>query len=544
MDKDELLKTIVAPSTSQKRIAALVIAGFLAVNTWLVYITGGIPSAFAHTMYLPVFLAAVFFGVKGALPVGLIGGMLIGPLMSLEALGLNGEALIDSLYRTAYFMLIGALLAVLVQFLRNQYGLLKSFYTRDAQTGIPNYHSMALSAYQCPATDCVALTIQIINYESLVLMVGYDAYNRVLAKIYERMQSLLPESANVFLMDKRKFTVDMPLEEYEKHHPTFLSALEQSPVYEGNVPLYFEYAVGISTKASYKKPDDRLRESEVAATYAKDKGLRDVVYEEHYEKEQQLFEKLGEIPEALRNEEFFLVYHPIVDLGTNACVAFEALLRWRHNDEVVSPEAFILPAEKTRLIDDITRWVLSNVFKSYDAFKKIDPSIALSMNVSQRCLYTDQLYREIEALLKEYEMPAEALKFEVTETTMMIDKEASKHHLQSLKDLGVHAVLDDFGLDYSALAFLKDFPISTIKIDRTFTEDLLRDEKTRKLVGLMIEYAHRMKLSVIAEGIEDEKTLELLQELGCDYGQGFYFTRPMEKQAAKEWLKHNKNHAH
>ena len=528
-------------NTNIIRILWFVIFGFLFLNTGLIILTGGIPSAFAHTMYIPVLLTAVFLGALPAALVGLVSGLLIGPFMLFDVFDVSTEPILNSLYRTVYFMSIGAMVGWLFKYLRLQFSKLDRLHTHDMDTDIPNYHYY-FKYYESEKKqkNKVALTIQINNYESLLLLVGKEGYDAVLNRIYINLKDLLARDAIIILADNRRFWVEMSYETYQQTDDKLQEHLEKRTVYHENVPLYINYVIGVSMPDFDKRAKTRFKESDIAATYATTHNMRFVVYHQKHQEEQALFKRLGELPKAIEEDDLFLMYQPIIDLKTNDFVGFEALIRWHYKGRILNPVDFIPLAEQTRIIDSITQWVTDRMISDYKHFRLLNDKIKLTMNISQRNLYEKPLIENMIYSIDHAKVPNDAFELEVTESTMMLNRTAAQSFLARFKKYGIHAVLDDFGTEYSSLAYLKELPIKKVKIDRSFTMNILNDEDMKTLIKLIIDLAHYMDLEVIAEGVEDDKILATLKSLKCDFAQGFYYAKPMVLKDALAWIKEQK----
>lgn len=536
MKLEKFLQLMLNPSKKMKRFAALLIIFSLLFNTLLVYITGGIPSAFAHTMYLSALLAAVFYGPLIASITGIIGGILVGPVMSIDIMPGDGELLINSIYRTAYFVFMGLSVGLLLNFLKFQLKKLHDLNTHDALTGIPNINYYIEKRSTNTLTKQVGLTLQVNNHEALILLIGNHAYSLVLKQLYESIHSFLPNEAIMVYVDERRFWIEIPFEDYEHIIESLMQHLESVNLTDGNIPLFFDYSLGISALGNPTNSMQRFHESDVASMYAKNRAFKLMEYNPSFEQDQDGFKLIGKLPQAIQDDELFLLYQPIIDLRQNVCNDCEALIRWRHHGEVIQPKDFIILSEKTRIINQITYWVTNRIVRDYPTFQEHDHNIHVSMNFSQRNLYERELIDYIIKKIRKAELPSNAIEIEITESTLMLNQQEAYAFLELFKAEGIPIILDDFGNEYSSLAFLRDLPVGKIKIDRNFTMNIVSNPNTRLLVDTIIDLAHGMGFKVVAEGIENEDILKVLLEMGCDYGQGFYYAKPMTKEDLVVWL--------
>ncbi len=247
---------------------------------------------------------------------------------------------------------------------------------------------------------------------------------------------------------------------------------------------------------------------------------------------------------ALKNQEFRLYYQPIISLKNRKIAGFEALVRWQSSKRgFVSPSAFIPIAEETGLIVELGQWILKEACRQMRTWQQMFPqhqSVIMSVNLSSRQFSQPNLVSQIALTLEQIGLSGEMLKLEITESMMMNDVEAAIELLKRLKALGLRLSIDDFGTGYSSLSYLHRFPIDTLKIDRSFVSrmDLSEDEgKYSQIVRTIIALGHNLELDVIAEGIETSDQVQILQDLECEYGQGYFFAKPLSKEVATELLR-------
>jgi EAL domain-containing protein (putative c-di-GMP-specific phosphodiesterase class I) len=310
-----------------------------------------------------------------------------------------------------------------------------------------------------------------------------------------------------------------------------------------------DYRVSVNTSigialsgANTDDPEGMLREADTAMYWAKEQGPG------HYEvfdpamqaRAQERLELEAELRRAVEQEEFVLHYQPIVFLGDGGMVGFEALLRWRHPKKGLRPPSAFLPlAEETDQIVPIDGWVLQEVCRQAKRWEGDHPSDAptkMNVNLSPRQLKGGGLARTIEETLTRVALEVHALGLDITEGFLLKASEDEAGTLDDLKELGIRLDLDDFGTGYSSLSYLKDFPVDGVKLDKSFVEGLGGDAAGTALVRKVIEMCHTLGLEVLAVGIETPEQAALLKEMGCDFGQGYYFGRPLPSEEFAELL--------
>ena len=307
--------------------------------------------------------------------------------------------------------------------------------------------------------------------------------------------------------------------------------------------VFTSATIGIAVSATgYDRPEELLRDANTAMHQAKVLGntrceLFDPAMRDRALSRMQLELDLRK---AITHEEFQVYYQPIVSLDTRRIHGFEALVRWQHPQRgLISPADFIPVAEETRMILPIGHSVLSQACHQMQTwqgrFGASAPSM-ISVNLSSKQLAHPDLVMQIHKILRETGLAAGSLKLEITESSFMDDFDVAIAMLRQLQSMGIQLSIDDFGTGYSSLSYLYRLPIDTLKIDRSFVSRMGANGENAEIVGTIISLAHNLQLDVIAEGVETAQQLTQLQSLGCEYGQGYYFSRPVNAQAASDLI--------
>lgn len=300
--------------------------------------------------------------------------------------------------------------------------------------------------------------------------------------------------------------------------------------------------IGIaSCDAEYDTPEQILRDADIAMHYAKEKNAGPAVFTKDMRArflERVRFEM--DLRHAIDRNELALHYQPIVSLTDGRLAGFEVLLRWHHSEfGMIPPNKFIPIAEQSDLIQPLTLWVLSRACAQLTEWRKIAPEyrkLSLSINISGKHLSDDELIDDIENILEDTRLAPDGLRLEITESTAMENPEQTVNILNKLKHLGVQLSLDDFGTGYSSLSYLHRLPFDTLKIDRSFVYSVGDNGENSEILQTIISLAKNLKMRVIAEGIETESQLSVLQNLGCDMGQGFLLAKPKPLQVTEALL--------
>ncbi|MGH8672083.1 MAG: EAL domain-containing response regulator [Burkholderiales bacterium] len=287
--------------------------------------------------------------------------------------------------------------------------------------------------------------------------------------------------------------------------------------------------------------DTLIKHADAAMHHAKERGRNN--YQYHSETlNTAAYERLSlenNLRRAIENGEFQLFYQPKVDTRTGHITGAEALIRWQDPElGMVSPAKFIPLAEETGLIVPIGEWVLRTACAQSKVWQQagLDP-LRVAINLSARQFRDKNLVQNIERTLRDSHLDPHLLELELTEGTLMEDAQSAKQTLDKLKALGVHIALDDFGTGYSSLSYLKRFPIDSLKIDQSFVRDITSDADSAAIVGAIIAMSHSLRLTVVAEGVETSKQLELLRQQRCCQIQGYFFSPPLNAEAFYNWVR-------
>jgi len=322
-----------------------------------------------------------------------------------------------------------------------------------------------------------------------------------------------------------------------------LSAVAEPFLVEGR-ELRTSASVGIAlSKSTHERAEDLLQDADVAMRRAKAMGgSRCEVFDEAMHTRAVSRLKLeADLREALEKRQFRVYYQPIVHLETRQITGFEALLRWQHPEQgLISPDKFMDAAEDRGLLVSTGRWMILQACKQLRAWDTEIPAmeaVSISVNLSAKQLADAGFVAGLEAILRETGVDPSRLHLEMTESVAAADPKLTATILSHLKHLRVGVVLDDFGTGNSSLSGLRQFPIEALKIDRSLVSGMLVDRGICDTVELLILLAHKLKLKVIAEGIESAKQIDHLHQLGCELGQGFFFSPPVEAKAAEQLLR-------
>lgn len=310
-----------------------------------------------------------------------------------------------------------------------------------------------------------------------------------------------------------------------------------------NHEVFTNASTGIVASAPhYSDPDEMLRDADTAMYRAKAAGKAAYVMfdDAMHELAKAHLTLETDLRHALERNEFRLFYQPIVDIATRRITGFEALLRWQHPHRgLLAPAEFLTITEETGLIIPVGTWVLETACAQLQAWRRQFPAfreLAVNINIANRQFSHWDLPDWINRTLRETGLPASCLRLEITENVFMANKQVAAAMLAQLKQLGISLQMDDFGTGYSSLSGLRTYPLDTLKIDRSFIQDIADNAEDYAIVRTIAQLGQQLDMEIVAEGVEHERQLELLRNIGCTLAQGYYFAYPMDATTVEKFL--------
>jgi diguanylate cyclase (GGDEF)-like protein/PAS domain S-box-containing protein len=422
----------------------------------------------------------------------------------------------------------------------------------DALTGLPNRTmfnqrlSHAIEQSKRHDRRLAVLFIDLDRFKVINDTLGHDAGDELLRETARRFSSALRTSDTVARLGGDEFVVLIE----EVPDPLYVGSLAQkliSTLHAGFMLSGREYHVSASIGVS-TFPDDAedmqtlLKNADIAMYRAKEQGRNMFQFyasQMNVHSVERLALESG-LRRALERNELILHYQPVIDTQHGSIAGMEALVRWQHPEKgLIPPDTFIQIAEETGLIVPIGEWVLRTACESQRKWQQsTGREVRIAVNLSPRQFVLGDLLKSVTQVIHQTGCNAGCLELEITESLVMHNRERAVALITQLKELGVSVAIDDFGTGYSSLAYLKRFPIDSLKIDRSFVVDIPGDADNAAITQAIIAMAHNLKLRVIAEGVENAAQFEFLRDHGCDEMQGYYFSRPLtETQASALLLK-------
>lgn len=423
----------------------------------------------------------------------------------------------------------------------------------DTLTQLPKRRILALQLSEAiikAKNNSDMLAVMFVDLERLKIInntLGHHTGDLLLQQVIKRLQDCIRSQDIIARWGNDEFT--LLLTQINSHQDTnkiaqrMLDVLK-SPFRLGNNPLYVNIHIGIAVYPEHGlNADTLLKNADAAVAQAQQLKYNNYKYYNSSLSNQahKLLTLENHLHSALKRNEFLLYYQPIVDIITGKIVKMEALLRWKNPQlGLVEPDVFIPLAEKNGEIIAIDEWVLKTACIQNKAWQEMGlPPITISVNSSPPQFQQQNLVATITNILEKTQLQPSFLELEITENIAINHQESAKTILQELHQMGIALSMDDFGTGYSSLGYLKQFPFHTLKIDRSFIQDLYSSPEDIAIVEAIITLGKGLNLNVVAEGVETEELKELLKHLGCKYIQGYLFSKPLPVEEATELLKNN-----
>jgi diguanylate cyclase (GGDEF)-like protein len=410
----------------------------------------------------------------------------------------------------------------------------------DAMTGLPNKPLfmdrliIALAQATRANQKLAVLFLDLDRFKDINDSLGHTVGDSLLKSAAERVRGCVREGDTVARFGGDEFTLLIPrvdtAEDAAKIAAKIIETLK-IPFQVNDRELFITTSIGVAIfPVDGLDPETLVRNADTAMYRAKDQG-RDNYQLYAPAMNARALERLGlenELRRAVSQHEMILHYQPIVRASTGTVAGVEALIRWKHPERgILSPAHFISIAEVSGLIVPIGEWVIREACRQVRQWQtQLDLPLTVAVNLSARQFQHPDLVAQIRSIILDTKIDPATLELEITESSAMQNAENTIFTLRELKELGVRIAMDDFGTGYSSLNYLKRFPIDTLKLDQSFVRDVMTDARDAAIVGAVITMAHSLGLKVIGEGVESPGQHEYLRREGCDYIQGYLFSRP------------------
>ena len=411
----------------------------------------------------------------------------------------------------------------------------------DALTGIPNRllfaDQLQIAIEEQQRNEAYRFSVLLIDldrFKSVNDSLGHQAGDKLLRGVTRKIQKYLRHGDTLARMGGDEFAVLLSdvknTQQVKAIASRIRKAVESEFSIDGNA-VHISASIGIVfDTAPYEKADQLLRDADLAMYQAKDAGKarfrfftpemrKDLLQRMRLEKE---------LRAALENEEMTLYFQPIIRTSDNRIESMEALVRWQHPEKgLIPPDQFIPIAEETGLIGPLGEWIIGDACRSLTQLRSIfHPNLTMSINISIKQFLRNHFAEEMIRTVADSGIDPGTIKLEFTESLLMAHTASAVDKLIALKAEGFTLVIDDFGTGYSSLSYLQQFPIDQIKIDRSFIHSMDTRQESDAIVKAILSLSRDLDLSTVAEGVETRRQLEVLKHLGCEFAQGYYFSKP------------------
>jgi len=483
-------------------------------------------------------LAFLYVGLTQARGTGPAFALFAAPLYVLSQQRWTGDIVVKLILTLALWLLISDVLAVRAERSRTKTKALIARANTDVLTGLGSRlllsdHIERLMAQSGSATSWL-LFIDLDGFKSVNDTFGHGAGDEVLVIVAERLRSTFRDTDLAARLGGDEFAVllqDSDLAQATEVANRILSVLS-GPIALSRSRIAVTASIGIIEIVAPSTAEDVLRDADVAMYEAKAAGRNQMsIYKRDMKARMtKRIELETELRDAFGADQFEVHYQPVVHMGTGDVIGAEALLRWRHPRRgLLAPGEFLAASEDIGLMTPLGDWILRQACHHASAWQSIDPARAftIAVNLSAPEMFAPDLTTRVQQTLENTGLPGKLLVLEITERVLMANSPLVQQRLQELRHLGVRIAIDDFGTGYSSLAYLREFPVDILKIDRSFVTPLGADHQALALLRSITAIADALVFDVIVEGVETPAQVEILSELGCHIAQGFYFGRPV-----------------
>lgn len=386
------------------------------------------------------------------------------------------------------------------------------------------------------------LLIEIENFKDIYEALGRNSSDLILRQISTRLQGVSLERDDIAKIDSNVFGVLLSELSDVSRAEIFARQIQktmESPFLVEGLQVSIHSNVGIVHFPEHGDDVDTLvQRAGVALRMAQKSTKGYAIYESSFDKQTPLrLTLVSELRHAIERDTLELHYQPKVSIRTGEICGVEALLRWSHPVHgVIQPDEFVAMAERNRMINPLTHWVLRRAFRDCAKWHSQGFPIQVSVNLSAKDLHDPELPDLISGVAVAAGVKPEWIMLEITESSVMAEPDSALGIIQRLSDMGYHFSIDDFGTGYSSLAYLRKLPLVEIKIDKTFVLDILKSENDVAIVKATVDLGHNLGLKVVAEGVETKEIMSRLMELGCDVAQGFFLSKAVKVEDFNHWV--------
>ena len=381
------------------------------------------------------------------------------------------------------------------------------------------------------------------NFKEINDTMGHHNGDKLLIEVSSRLLKSLRENDSLARLGGDEFAILLPDTDYNGAIVCTNRILHdiEEPLLLNETSIDIKASIGITLYPEHGDSIELiLQHADVAMYQAKQLvgssySFYDPVQDSHSIRRLKL---MANLRPAIENNLLSVNYQPMIDQNTNSIIGIEALARWNDKElGFIPPDEFIPLAEQTGSIQILTLWIIEKVAKDIKKWRSTGLNIKTAINISTNCLQDSLFPEKVEKIISNYGIPVSNIELEITESALMSDLKRARRILERLNEIGFIISIDDFGTGFSSLAYLKQLPVNILKIDRSFVQDMKHNKKDSDIVSTIIQLAHSLDCKVVAEGIEDSETYDLLKTLNNDIAQGYWISRPLTASDFEAWLK-------
>ncbi|BCR36068.1 EAL domain-containing protein [Mariniplasma anaerobium] len=492
--------------------------------------------AHTHVMYIAIVFAGGILGGVYGFVTAIIAGILVGPLMPYDLVTGDAQLFSDWFFRLVMMVIVGLMSGYFSKNYRYVNERIETLMTVNTESSLYNINYLKEIPFDLEKNYMI-MSMIISNHQTICDIAGYKTYYNYLQILEEKFLKFDTKSV-VIHPQLNKIWLIVLCERYEDQIEQ-ISKLIKGINHVDAYKFFVDFGLGFHQIRieQHQEVSSYFTNTDIAANEALEKHILYTKFKNVETRKKYEYELLSEFEESLKTNQIFLVYQPKIDLKTRKPIGLEALVRWYHPiKKMIYPDDFIPAIEQTSLVHIMTEEIFRKALKFHQDLKEKGIEIPISINISTKNLYDMSFYKNMISIFRTFDISPHMVKLEVTETVLMEKPELSKSILEKFAKFGFKIVIDDFGKGYSSLAYLAQFPIHTIKIDKFFTSQILISQTTQAIVRATIALALQLGYEVLIEGIEDKETADLLESYGCHTAQGYYFMRPEKEITITNYL--------
>ncbi len=523
-----------------KYLSAVIIASLIVWVCVFVYLTGGIKYVFSHSMYVPVILAAIVFGFKGGIVVGILGGLAIGPFMPIDTTTGEAQNTINWVYRMGFFSLIGFIVGVARDCIYLYINRIRWIASHDKSTGLLNRYALEQAIDDLKNHDGEGRwlhhlsMVSLANFMEIETTFGLPALNAIILQMEGKPPIYRIDNHNLGILCHNKDSAAVNVI-HDKMAKSLLTPFEVEDFHlHGDV-----YSGIVAFNDVVHSPSHYIQKAEMAAMNARHERQKEIVFISAENQDKEVAETtklLGQLKDALENGQLSMHYQPKVYSQTGIIQGVEALMRWSHPTlGNIPPGRFIPRAEKSTLIDQLTKFAIDQSLMQIVKWRRQGINLKIAVNISTRNLADPDFADTVIGMLEQYGVDGKYLELEITESSFMANIDAAISALAKLAGVHIIVSIDDFGTGYSSLQYLQKLPVTIIKLDQMFVKPLPFDIGAVHIVEAAVSLAEKLGLKVVAEGVETKEGFDFIRKLGCHLAQGYYIARPMPANELTMW---------